>query len=82
MAGTNGISNATSPTSTGTLTIDGIEYVVDQLSEEARNQVVNLQATDREIARLKQQLAIAQTARVAYAAALKKALPAKSMQLQ
>lgn len=58
-----------------TLTIDGKEYDLDKLSEEARNQVVNLRVTDQEIARVKQQLAIYQTARSTYAQALKKALP-------
>jgi len=57
-----------------TVTIDGKEYALDQLSEEARNQVVNLRVTDQEISRLKQQLAIAQTARTAYANALKREL--------
>lgn len=58
-----------------TLTIDGKEYDLDKLSEEARNQVVNLRVTDQEIARVKQQLAIYQTARSTYAQALKKSLP-------
>lgn len=58
-----------------TVTIDGNEYVVDELSESARNQVVNLRVTDQEIARLQQQLAIAQTARTAYANALQQELP-------
>lgn len=56
------------------VTIDGTEYALDQLSENARNQVVNLRVTDQEISRLNQQLAIAQTARTAYANALKKEL--------
>ena len=60
----------------GTISIDGVDYLIDQLSEEARNQIVNLRATDMEITRLRQQLAIYQTARGAYATALKNALPA------
>lgn len=58
-----------------TVTIDGKEYAVDQLSEQAHNQVMSLRVTDQEIARLNQQLAIAQTARTAYANALKAELP-------
>lgn len=58
-----------------TLTIDGQEYALDQLSENARNQVTNLRVTDQEIAKLKQQLAIYQTARTAYANVLKAELP-------
>ena len=67
--------NGSTPANAGKLIIDGAEYAPEQLSEEARNQITNLRATDIEIARIKQQLAITQTARAAYAAALKKALP-------
>lgn len=56
------------------ITIDGVEYAADQLSEAARTQVVNLRATDQEILRLEQQLAIYRTARAAYAQALKSQL--------
>ncbi|WP_299315935.1 DUF6447 family protein [uncultured Halomonas sp.] len=54
-----------------TVTIDGQEYNLDQLSEKAQKQLVNLRITDEEIQRLNHQLAIAQTARFAYANALK-----------
>lgn len=60
-----------------TVTIDGEEYKVNDLSENARSQVVNLRVTDQEIAQLRQRLAIAQTARTAYANALKAELPKK-----
>mgnify|MGYP006432046893 CR=1 FL=1 len=53
-----------------TITIDGAHYELGALSEEARNQIVNLRATDQEIDHLKRQLAICQTARAAYAKAL------------
>ena len=59
------------------ITIDGVEYNLDELSESARSQVTNLRVTDQEIARLQQQLAIAQTARTAYARALTEELPKK-----
>lgn len=58
-----------------TVTNDGTEYNVADLSENARNQVVNLRVTDAEIEKLKQQLAIFQTARTAYANALQQELP-------
>ena len=58
-----------------TVTIDGTEYNLADLSENARSQVTNLRVTDQEIARLQQQLAIAQTARTAYARALSAELP-------
>ncbi|MGO2132610.1 MAG: DUF6447 family protein [Halomonas sp.] len=54
-----------------TVTIDGQEYKLDNLSEKAKKQLVNLRITDEEIQRLNHQLAIAQTARSAYANALK-----------
>lgn len=60
-----------------TITIDGTEYNVADLSENARSQVVNLRVTDAEIEKLKQQLAIFQTARTAYARALSDELPKK-----
>jgi len=58
-----------------TVTIDGTEYNLAELSENARNQLHNLRVTDQEIARLQQQLAIYQTARTAYARALREELP-------
>ena len=54
-----------------TVTIDGKDYAVEQLSENARNQLTNIRVTDQEIARLQQQLAIFRTARATYANALK-----------
>ncbi|MED5296057.1 DUF6447 family protein [Salinicola sp. LHM] len=61
-----------------TVTIDGTDYNLADLSENARAQVTNLRVTDQEIARLQQQLAIAQTARTAYARALSAELPKKA----
>ncbi|OPK04601.1 DUF6447 family protein (plasmid) [Pseudomonas canadensis] len=52
------------------LTLNGKDYDVNQLSDVARAQVTNIQVVDAEISRLQQQLAIAQTARNAYVAAL------------
>jgi hypothetical protein len=54
-----------------TVTIDGEDYDLDALSEEARKQMIGLQLTEQEMRRLQQQLAILQTARTAYANALK-----------
>ncbi|MEI8236153.1 MAG: DUF6447 family protein [Methylococcaceae bacterium] len=58
-----------------TVTIDDKEYDLDQLSEEAKNQLVSLQFVDQELQRLNAQAAVLQTARLAYANALKEALP-------
>jgi hypothetical protein len=56
-------------------TIDGTEYPLSSLGDEARSQLQMLRITDQEIQRLQWQLAIAQTARNAYAQALKAKLP-------
>jgi len=58
-----------------TITIDGTEYNVADLSDNAKQQIANLRVTDAEIEKLKQQLAIYQTARTAYARALSEELP-------
>jgi hypothetical protein len=58
-----------------TLTIDNKQYDTDALSDSAKAQLTSLQVTDQEIQRLNIQLAIAQTARNAYAKALSELLP-------
>lgn len=60
---------------TQTVTIDDIEYDLDKLSDEAKNQLVSLQFVDQELQKLNAQAAVFQTARMAYAEALKEALP-------
>ena len=62
---------------TQTVTIDEIEYDLDKLSDEAKNQLVSLQYVDQELQKLNAQAAVLQTARMAYAEALKEALPKK-----
>ena len=57
------------------ITIDGKSYDMMTLSDAAKQQLANIQATDSEIQRLQIQMAIAQTARTAYAAALNAELP-------
>jgi hypothetical protein len=57
------------------VTIDEKEYDPGNLSDAAKGQIVNLQVVDKEIALLQQKLAIAQTARNAYAMVLKEELP-------
>ena len=61
-----------------TITINEKEYVLDDLSDAAKAQLVSLQVTDQEIIRLQQQQNIAQTARNAYAQALSAELPKDS----
>jgi Family of unknown function (DUF6447) len=64
------------------VTIDNQQYDSETLSEEAKSQLQMMVATDQELARLNVQVAIAQTARAAYAAALKASLPTPLEQLQ
>ncbi|MCD5995589.1 hypothetical protein KDX38_18420 [Pseudomonas sp. CDFA 602] len=52
------------------ITLDGKEYKLEELSEKARIQVVNVQVVEAEITRLQQLLAIAQTARNTYVSSL------------
>ena len=51
--------------------LDDIEYNTEDMSESAKAQLVSLQFTDAQIRKLKQELAISETARQAYIAALK-----------
>ncbi len=60
-----------------TITIDGKEYALENLNDDARAQIVNLRMVDQEIARLQNLLAITQTARAAYANVLAGQLPEK-----
>ena len=49
-----------------TITIDGNEYVIDNLSEDHRNVINHIQVADQEIARLQTMQAILTTGRQAY----------------
>ena len=59
-----------------TFKIDNIDYDTDKLSDEAKAQLMSLQFCDPELQRLQAQAAAYQTARIAYANALKELLPA------
>jgi hypothetical protein len=56
------------------ITIDDKEYDLDKLSEATKAQLTSMRLADAEIQRLNIQLAIAQTARNAYALAVRKDL--------
>ena len=56
--------------------IDDKDYELDNLSENAKGQLLSLQFVDAELQRLNAQSAVLQTARVAYAKALNEALAA------
>ena len=58
-----------------TIKIDGKDYALDALTDETKQLLTNIRVVDREIVRLRTQLAIAQTARAAYARAVSDVLP-------
>jgi hypothetical protein len=60
---------------TKTIRINDKEYLLSDLSNDAKAQLSSLHITDVEIKRLKAQLAIHETARNAYARALDTLLP-------
>lgn len=58
-----------------TINIDGQTYDLETLSNETKAQLSSLKFVDQEIARLQAQLAVMQTARIAYAKAVQASLP-------
>jgi hypothetical protein len=62
------------------ITINGTNYTTAKLSAEAHAQVQSILVVDAEIARLQQQLAIAQTARNAYSSALVNAVKGSTVE--
>ena len=56
------------------VTIDGVEYDTDTMSQESRQQLEMLMMTEQRIRQMQAELAMMQTARQAYAAALKASL--------
>lgn len=57
------------------INIDGIEYETEKLSDAAREMIMNIRVVDVKMTALRQELAIMQTAKNAYAQALKAQLP-------
>ena len=57
------------------ITIDNVEYLFNDLSDEAKAQIQSIQFVDQEVGRLNAQLAIANTAKIAYQNALKEVMP-------
>ena len=53
------------------ISIDGVEYVWDELSDSAKAQVTNIQFVDAQIQQLNNEWAVADTARIGYTRALK-----------
>jgi hypothetical protein len=60
-----------------TININGVDYELDQLSEEAKAQIAALQLVGERLVKAEQEVAILQTARNAYAQALAELLPSE-----
>ena len=60
------------------VTIDEKEYLISELSDEAKAQLGSLNVVDQKIDNLQQEIKIMQTARNAYARELAAALPNKN----
>ena len=58
-----------------TITINGVDYDLDSLSDEARAQIAALQLVNERLVKAEQKVAILQTARNAYAHVLQDLLP-------
>ena len=56
------------------VTIDGKEYSLGQLTENARVQIANIQFVDAQLQQLNNEWAVADTARIAYSKALREEL--------
>lgn len=63
-----------SPEAAGTLVVDGKHYALDQLSEAARKTIASIKYCDELIQLRHNELAVADTARMAYSRALKNEL--------
>lgn len=57
------------------ISIDGVDYSLSELSNDARAQIQSLQFVEKELAELNARLAVFSTAKIAYQNALKDMLP-------
>ena len=53
-----------------TVTVDGVDYTFENLSDVAKSQIINIQFSDEQISQLQNELAISNTARNGYMRAL------------
>ena len=58
----------------GTITVDNVEYKIDELSDKAKEHIVNIQFVDAQIQQLNNEWAVADTAKIGYTNALKSEL--------
>lgn len=70
--------SASSAKDTNSLSIDGVNYNLNDLGDSARSALVSMQYCDNMIRRIQNEMAVADTARLAYKAALKKQITEKS----
>ena len=56
------------------VTIDGKDYLLDELTDNAKAHLVNIQFVDTQIQQLNNELAVVDTARIGYTNALKREL--------
>ncbi|MDC3290796.1 DUF6447 family protein [bacterium] len=60
------------------ITVDGVEYNTEDLSDNGKAQLASLQFLEVQLQKLKSEIAVYQTAKAAYTAALKLALEEES----
>ena len=51
--------------------VDDVEYILDEISDEARTQLMNIQFVDEELQKINNEWAVTDTARIGYTNALK-----------
>jgi hypothetical protein len=56
------------------ITVDGVEYNINDMSDAAKAQLSNIQFVDHQVRQLQNEWAISDTARLGYQAALKREL--------
>jgi hypothetical protein len=61
----------TEETTAQTVTVDDVEYRLDELSDKAKTQLANIQFVDAQIQQFNNEWAVADTARIGYTKALK-----------
>lgn len=54
------------------VTIDGAEYLFDELSEQAKTRLAHIQFIDQQLQQLNNEFAVSDTARIGYTAALQR----------
>ena len=57
-----------------TVTVDDVEYLLSEMSDDAKAQLSNIQFVDQQVQQLQNEWAVSDTARLGYQAALKSEL--------